>query len=68
MRTGDGFARVDDTATIREAVVAITQGQGRATAVVASNGTLAGYLSDGDVRRLLITCQDAGVVLQNPGN
>lgn len=65
MRTGERLARVSETATIREAIEAITLGQGRATVVVTPSGELAGYLSDGDVRRLLINCKSADAALES---
>lgn len=54
MRVGERLAMVDENATMRDAAQEITRAEGRATLVVGSDGHLVGYLSDGDVRRLLL--------------
>jgi arabinose-5-phosphate isomerase len=54
MRSGERLARVPESATMRDAAQEITRAQGRATLVVAEDGRLAGYVSDGDLRRLLL--------------
>jgi arabinose-5-phosphate isomerase len=54
MRSGERLASVRDSATMRDAAQEITRAQGRATLVVAEDGKLVGYVSDGDVRRLLL--------------
>lgn len=54
MRTGERLAIVNENATMRDVAKEITRSQGRATLVVSADGILAGYVSDGDVRRLLL--------------
>jgi arabinose-5-phosphate isomerase len=54
MRSGERLAAVHEGATMRDAAQEITRAQGRSTLVVTEDGKLAGYVSDGDVRRLLL--------------
>lgn len=54
MRSGERLAIVPESATMRDAAREITRAQGRATLVVTEDGTLAGYVSNGDMRRLLL--------------
>ena len=54
MRTGDRLALVAHNADMREVAHEITRAQGRAALVVGEDNRLAGYVSDGDVRRLLL--------------
>jgi arabinose-5-phosphate isomerase len=54
MRSGERLPVVPENATMRDAAREITRAQGRATLVVTQDGKLAGYVSDGDVRRLLL--------------
>lgn len=54
MRTGDSVAIVDDTATLRDVLFAITQAHAGAAIVVNSKGTIAGMVTDGDARRFLV--------------
>jgi len=54
MRTDERLAHVFCTATVREALQAITGAQAGAAVVVDGAGLLAGYLTDGDVRRTLL--------------
>lgn len=58
MRTGERLAEVPTTATVRDTMIAITAAQEGAAIVVLPDGTLAGYLTDGDVRRRLLDCAD----------
>jgi arabinose-5-phosphate isomerase len=66
MRTAERLAKVLSSATLRETIGAITQATGGAAAIVNENGTLAGYLTDGDVRRLLVKTTNAEELLQTP--
>lgn len=59
MRTGERLAKVPETASVREAMAAITAAQSGAAIVTDASGKLAGYLTDGDVRRLLLRDEDA---------
>ncbi len=54
MRVGERLAIVPHDATMRDVAQEITRAQGRASLVVSLEGTLAGYVSDGDMRRLLL--------------
>lgn len=66
MRSGERLAVVEETATMREAIQAITDAQGGATVVVNAEGALCGYLTDGDVRRHLLCCEDDTAPLRAP--
>ncbi len=59
MRTGERLATVPENATVREAMAAITAAQSGAAIVTEETGKLAGYLTDGDVRRLLLRDEEA---------
>jgi arabinose-5-phosphate isomerase len=63
MRTGERLAVVPETATIREVIIAITEAMSGAAQVVDNAGLLCGYLTDGDVRRLLVHTNDAEQLL-----
>ena len=58
MRTGERNPRVAAGATVLEAVEVMTRTPGRpgATSVVAADGTLVGFFTDGDLRRLMERC------------
>lgn len=53
MRTGDRLAAVLETATVRDALIAMTQAQAGAVAVVDPDRRVLGLLTDGDLRRYL---------------
>jgi arabinose-5-phosphate isomerase len=53
MRTGERIPRVDENASVMDALHEITDKQIGVTAVVDANGALAGIFTDGDLRRLL---------------
>ena len=53
MRTGDRLAAVPATATVRDAVIAMTQAQAGAVAVTDAQRRVVGLLTDGDLRRYL---------------
>lgn len=57
MRTGDRLAKVPRDASVRDALIAMTKAQAGAVAVVVSpsDDTVAGLLTDGDLRRCLIS-------------
>ena len=61
MRTGDRLAKVAPTATVMEAVMAMTKAQGGAAVVADAAGKLLGIFTDGDFRRVMAT-QDAAAV------
>jgi arabinose-5-phosphate isomerase len=63
MRTGERLALVAPSNSVREALGAITRAQS-GSACVAQDGVLQGYLTDGDVRRRLLSCDDAEVLLR----
>lgn len=54
MRSGERLALVPEDATVHEAMQAITAAQAGAAIVTAADGALAGYLTDGDLRRLVL--------------
>lgn len=53
MRTGDHLALVAPTATVMDALMAMTKAQGGSAVVVGSGGKLLGIFTDGDFRRLM---------------
>lgn len=53
MRTGDRLATLPESATVRDAVVAMTSAKAGCACVTAPDGTLLGIFTDGDLRRLL---------------
>jgi arabinose-5-phosphate isomerase len=54
MRTGDRCARVQTGKPVREALIAMTGAKAGCVAVVEADDTLAGIMTDGDLRRHLI--------------
>ena len=54
MRTGDRCATVAAGSAVREALIAMTGAKAGCVAIVESGGTLAGIMTDGDLRRHLI--------------
>jgi len=63
MRTGERLARLPLSATIMDAIVAMTAAKSGAALVAHPDGRLAGIFTDGDLRRHLSEGQD---ILQNP--
>lgn len=63
MRTGERLARLPLSATIMDAIVAMTAAKSGAALVTHPDGRLAGIFTDGDLRRHLSEGQD---ILQNP--
>ncbi len=55
MRKGDAIAIVGEDANLRDVLFAITRAGGGAACVVATDGRLAGIITDGDVRRILLS-------------
>jgi arabinose-5-phosphate isomerase len=53
MHSGDDVARVRPETSLREVIIAMTKRPLGAACVVAEDGLLAGFITDGDVRRLL---------------
>lgn len=53
MRTGERLVALPETATVRDAVVAMTSAKAGCACVTAPDGTLLGIFTDGDLRRLL---------------
>jgi arabinose-5-phosphate isomerase len=53
MRTGERLAAVRETATVRDALIAMTKAQAGAVAVVDETRRVLGLLTDGDLRRYL---------------
>ena len=66
MRTGERLALVPETATIRETISAITEAMSGSALVTSAAGVLTGYLTDGDVRRFLVSTPDAELLLKSP--
>jgi arabinose-5-phosphate isomerase len=66
MRTGERLAVVPETATVRQALQTISEALSGAAAAVGADNTLVGYLTDGDVRRLLLRAPDAAAFLAAP--
>jgi arabinose-5-phosphate isomerase len=53
MRGGDRLAVVNPDSTVRETVLAMTRARSGSAAVVEKSGTLVGFFTDGDLRRLM---------------
>ena len=53
MRTGEHLALVPPTATVMDALMAMTKAQGGSAVVVGKGGKLLGIFTDGDFRRLM---------------
>ncbi len=65
MRSGDRMALCAQSATFREALQAITRAGAGAAILTDEDGFLAGYLTDGDLRRHLLRAADANSLLQS---
>ncbi len=65
MRTGERLAIINETATIREVIIAITEAMSGSALIIDQDGLLNGYLTDGDVRRLLVHTTDAEALLKS---
>lgn len=65
MRTGDAVATVSENTSVRDALFAITQARAGATNVVDERGALLGIITDGDVRRHMLT--DADLLSRSAG-
>jgi arabinose-5-phosphate isomerase len=63
MRTGDGIPRVDLGATLAQAIMEISRKGIGMTAIMRSDGTVAGIFTDGDLRRLMERTLDLSEVL-----
>ena len=66
MRTGERIAVCQERASVRTAIAAITRAGAGAALITDDAGTLIGYLTDGDVRRHLLTAPDATQLLLSP--
>jgi arabinose-5-phosphate isomerase len=60
MRTGDALAVVHESASVMDAMFAITRANAGAACVSGADGRLTGLVTDGDIRRLLL--RDAGAL------
>lgn len=58
MHTGDAVAQVPPTACLKEVIIEMTRCPLGAACVLDSDGTLAGLITDGDLRRALTTHDD----------
>jgi arabinose-5-phosphate isomerase len=63
MRTGDAIPRVDLGATLAQAIMEISRKGIGMTAIMGSDGTVAGIFTDGDLRRLMERTLDLSEVL-----
>ena len=63
MRTGERLATVAPSATVMEAVMAMTRAQGGSALVVGAAGELKGIFTDGDFRRLVAKTADCSALL-----
>ncbi len=72
MITGDGVPLVKRSVSLKDAIIVMTSKRLGATCVVNDDGTLAGIITDGDLRRLLQNTTDIGsmtaerVMTKNP--
>jgi arabinose-5-phosphate isomerase len=64
MRTGARLAVLAENISVRDAMRAITEAVTGAAIIVDRDGKLSGYLTDGDVRRLLVHSQNADELLR----
>ncbi len=64
MRSGERLAIVSQTSSMRDILQAITHAQSGAAIVVNEDRVLDGYITDGDIRRHLLSCRNAEVFLQ----
>jgi arabinose-5-phosphate isomerase len=55
MRTGEACPALQENATVRDVIAAITAARAGAAAITDKNGKLAGIFTDGDLRRYLMT-------------
>lgn len=62
MRRGASLPAVDTRATLKQAVLEITRTASGAVCVMTDDGKLAGFITDGDVRRELLRIDDVGSV------
>jgi arabinose-5-phosphate isomerase len=62
MHSGDEVAMVPPGASLKDVIIAMTQRPMGGACVVAADGTLAGFLTDGDLRRALTTHDDIRVL------
>ena len=60
MRTGERLAKVGPSATVMEALMAMTAAQGGSAVVVGGGGRLLGIFTDGDFRRLVSAGRGTG--------
>jgi arabinose-5-phosphate isomerase len=58
MHSGDEVAMVEPGASLKDVIVAMTRRPMGGACVVAADGTLAGFITDGDLRRALTTHDD----------
>lgn len=58
MRKGDDFAKVQETATVKEALLAITKARCGSACVLNARGKFVGIFTDGDLRRHVETDPD----------
>lgn len=65
MRTGDRIALCSQEVTFRDVLEAITHAGAGAAILVDENGQLAGYLTDGDLRRHLLLATDPTLLLHS---
>jgi len=63
MRTGDHLAKVAPTATVMDALMAMTAAKGGSAVVADAEGKLMGIFTDGDFRRLVSTAVDSNRLL-----
>jgi len=66
MRVGGRVATVVDTGSVRAALAAITSAQAGAVMVIDPAGRLAGYFTDGDLRRHLLRAHDPSALMETP--
>jgi arabinose-5-phosphate isomerase len=64
MRTGARLAILAEDTSLRDALVFITEAVTGSAIIVNDEGKLSGYLTDGDVRRLLVHSENADDLLQ----
>ncbi len=73
MRSGDRLVSLHETATVKDAIVAMTTAKSGCACIVDDNNKLLGVFTDGDLRRLISTkpeqameCAITSVMVHNP--
>ncbi len=64
MRTGDNLAKIGPSASVMDAIMAMTNSKGGSAVVAGEDGKLLGIFTDGDFRRLVSSSSDTNSLLK----